>query len=487
MDSFDVIVLGTGASGLTAAVTAAGHGASVGLFEKGDEVGGTSARSGGMIWIPCNHQMEEFGLADSREDALTYLHSLSHGMILDELAEAFVDGGPQMLRWLEDNTPVTFGVVEGFPDYHPEHPGGKTGGGRSLECPLFAYGELGPWADKVVQGYQMGKHLVMNETTLGKGTTDHIEPAEARRREEGDLRGCGQALVGRLLKGCLDHGIEPHTGHRAVRLLVDDGRVVGVEFEVDDETRRIEARRGVVLATGGFDWDPELVRSFIRGPMERSVAVETNTGDGLKMAMRIGAALGNMREAWWVPIMDVNDDDGPPFPWLVNRERTPPALDHRQRRGAAVHERGGQLQRVRHRLPRDEHHDLRVLEPAGVAAVRPGVRDAVRAGRPIPRRGSGAVVDHCTRRRWPSWATSSACRPVRSTTRLPVGTPSAPMAMIPTSAGVRASTTAGGATPNARASMRPSDRSIPARSMRSRSTPARWAPRAGRAPPATAR
>jgi 3-oxosteroid 1-dehydrogenase len=324
MDSFDVIVLGTGASGLTAAVTAVGHGASVGLFEKGDMVGGTSAKSGGMVWIPCNHVMEPFGLTDTRDEALTYLHSLSHGMILDELAEAYVDGGPQMLRWLEDNTPVRFQLVEGFPDYHPENPGGKTAGGRSLETELFPYGELGPWADRIVQGYQMGKHNVMNETTLGKGTTDHIAADELARRQAGDLRGCGQALVGRLLKGCLDRGVEPRPRHRTVRLLVDSGRVNGVEFDVDGELRQVEARHGVVLATGGFDWDPELVRSFMRGPLERSVAVETNTGDGLKMAMRIGAALGNMREAWWVPIMDVEHDDGVSRPWLVNRERTRP-------------------------------------------------------------------------------------------------------------------------------------------------------------------
>jgi 3-oxosteroid 1-dehydrogenase len=324
MDSYDVIVLGTGASGLTAALTAAGHGASVGLFEKGHEVGGTSAKSGGMIWIPCNHLMEPLGLSDSRDEVLTYMHSLSHGMILDELAEAFVDGGPEMLRWLEDNTPVSFTIVEQFPDYHPENPGGKTGGGRSMECPLFPFGELGEWTDRVVQGHQMGKHTVMNETTLGKGTTDFVEPAEVQRRLENDLRGCGQALVGRLLKGCLDRGVVPQTDHRAVRLLVEDGRVTGVEFEVDGSTRQVHASGGVVLATGGFDWDPALVRSFVRGPLERSVAVETNTGDGLKMAMRIGAALGNMREAWWVPIMDVVDEGEPPKSWLVNRERTRP-------------------------------------------------------------------------------------------------------------------------------------------------------------------
>jgi 3-oxosteroid 1-dehydrogenase len=324
MDSYDVMVLGTGASGLTAALTAAGHGASVGLFEKGPEVGGTSAKSGGMIWIPGNHLMEPLGLSDSRDEVLTYLQSLSHGMILDELAEAFVDGGPEMLRWLEDNTPVRFEIVEQFPDYHPENPGGKTGGGRSMECPLFAFGELGDWRDRVVQGHQMGKHTVMNETTLGRGTTDHIEPDEMARRVDGDLRGCGQALVGRLLKGCLDRGVVPQTDHRAVRLITTDGRVTGVEFEVGSERKQVHSRGGVVLATGGFDWDPALVRSFVRGPLERSVAVETNTGDGLKMAMRIGAALGNMREAWWVPIMDVVDEGQPPKSWLVNRERTRP-------------------------------------------------------------------------------------------------------------------------------------------------------------------
>jgi 3-oxosteroid 1-dehydrogenase len=323
-DMYDVIVLGTGASGLTAALTAAGHGASVGLFEKGDQVGGTSAKSGGMIWIPCNHLMEPLGLTDTREEVITYMHSLSNGMIVDELLEAFVDGGPEMLRWLEAHTPVNFTIVEQFPDYHPENPGGKPGGGRSMECPLFSYSELGPWADRVVQGHQMGKHTVMNETTLGKGTSDHVDPDELARRIASDLRGCGQALVGRLLKGCLDRGIEPQTGHRAMRLLVEDGRVIGVEFEADGTTRQVHSRGGVVLATGGFDWDPALVRSFTRGPLERSVAVETNTGDGLKMAMRIGAALGNMREAWWVPIMDIVDEGEPPKSWLVNRERTRP-------------------------------------------------------------------------------------------------------------------------------------------------------------------
>ncbi len=172
-DTFDVVVLGSGASALAAAVAAHGHGAErVGLFEKADVVGGTSAMSGGMIWIPCNHHMAELGLEDSREDVLTYLDSLSHDRIIPELAEAYVDTGPEMLRWFEENTPVTFEIVESFPDYHPEHPGGSTVGGRSLECPLFAFGELGEWADRVSQGHQMNPHV-----------TDERDHPRARRHD----------------------------------------------------------------------------------------------------------------------------------------------------------------------------------------------------------------------------------------------------------------------------------------------------------------
>jgi len=164
MEAFDVVVLGSGASALAAAVSAHGHGAGrVGLFEKADVVGGTSAMSGGMIWIPCNHLMTEAGTPDSRDDALTYLDSLSHDRIIPELAEAYVDTGPEMVRWFGDNTPVTFEIVEDFPDYHPEKPGGSMTGGRSLECPLFAFGELGAWQDRVSQSRQMNRHVLMND------------------------------------------------------------------------------------------------------------------------------------------------------------------------------------------------------------------------------------------------------------------------------------------------------------------------------------
>jgi 3-oxosteroid 1-dehydrogenase len=325
VDEFDVVVLGTGAAGLTAAIRASAAGASVGLFEKQDRIGGTAAWSGGMAWIPGNPHMAAAGAIDSREDALTYLASLSNDMIDPRAAETFVDRGPEVVRWLEANTPVKFFSIAGFPDYHPENPGAKSRGGRTMECPLFAFSELGPWADRVTKGPQLSGVLTITETPLGRGAPEGIAAEELARRRVNDERGTGQALVGRLVKGCLDRGIEPRTGMRGVRLLTEGTRVVGVRFESADGPVDVRARRGVVIATGGFEWDPELVRSFLRGPLERPASPpHGNTGDGLRMAMRVGAALGNMREAWWAPTIDVPMPDGSIASWLINGERTRP-------------------------------------------------------------------------------------------------------------------------------------------------------------------
>jgi 3-oxosteroid 1-dehydrogenase len=326
MEAYDVVVLGSGAAGLTAALAAREQGAEVAVFEKADQIGGTSAWSGGMIWIPCNHHLLDAGLQDTREEALTYLDSLSYGLIDPDLAAAFVDTGPGMVRWLEDATPVRFRTIPGFPDYHPEQPGGRPEGGRSLECPLYSFHELGEWADRVTRGRQLAAGagaaaITISETPLGHGAPKGVPPEELARRMQRDERGLGQALVGMLLRGCLDRGIEPRTGMRAVELLTSEGSVTGVRFE---DGSVVQARGGVVLATGGFEWDPELTRAFLRGPLERPVSIPTNTGDGLRMAMRVGAALGNMREAWWTATVDVPDPQGEIIPWMVNGERTRP-------------------------------------------------------------------------------------------------------------------------------------------------------------------
>jgi succinate dehydrogenase/fumarate reductase flavoprotein subunit len=321
VEGFDVVVLGTGAAGLCAALAAATSGARVGLFEKGDRVGGTTALASAVAWLPANKYAAEAGVDDSREDALAYLGALSHGLILPELAEAFVDTVPELTGWLETSTPLRLRLVSGFPDYHPEHPGGKPKGGRSLEPELFSFRQIPGWGERMVG---TTRPMRVSETPIGGGT-GILPPEVAAEREAEQIEGLGRAMVGALLKGCLDHDVVPRTGHRAVELVTDGGRVGGVRFETSDGPVEVAAG-AVVLATGGFEFDPDLVRDFLRGPMRFPAGVPTNTGDGLRMAMKLGARLGNMREAWWVPVAALPKPDGQEHQpvLLVLRERTLP-------------------------------------------------------------------------------------------------------------------------------------------------------------------
>lgn len=321
-DSYDVVVLGSGAAGLCAALSAARNGARVGVFEKGELLGGTTCLSSAVAWLPNNRYASEAGISDSREQALAYLESLSHGMILPELAEAFVDTVPDLLDWL-DTTPLKMRLVPGYPDYHPERPGGMQYGGRSLEPELFGFIDLGRWEDKLVG---VPRRMTVGETPIGGGT-GHLEPEVLHERERDRIEGLGRGMIAALLQGCLDDGVAVHTGHRGVRLLQDDsGRVTGVRFETENGPRDVHAHGGVVLATGGFEWDRELRRDFLRGPIEFPATVPTCTGDGLRMAMRIGAQLGNMREAWWAPVavLPGREANGVQAVQLVHRERTAP-------------------------------------------------------------------------------------------------------------------------------------------------------------------
>lgn len=320
----DVVVLGSGAAGLTAALAARRSGASVAIFEKGALLGGSSAISGGVPWVPLNHHQDEAGILDSREEALEYLASLSLDRMDPTLAEAFVDHGRETIAWLEEVTDLRFTLLPNYPDYHPENPGGKPDGGRSLDPGLFSYKSLGPWADKVARS-KRSSHLKITDTTLGGGT-GYLDDAELQRRLDGDLRGCGNALVGPLLKALLDLGVEPVLNAPASDLVIEDGQVVGVVLDIDGEPVTARAAKAVILATGGFEWNEQLVAEFLRGPMTAPTSVPTNTGDGLLMAMRAGARLANMGQAWWVPAVQIPGDEiqGRKRSNLVNRERTLP-------------------------------------------------------------------------------------------------------------------------------------------------------------------
>ena len=322
----DVAVLGSGASATTAAILAADNGAEVALLERAEVVGGTTAISGGVLWLPNNHHMAEAGIEDSREDALAYLNSLSLGMMDDELVETLIDTGPEMLRYMEENTPVSLHVFEGYPDYHPENPGGKPEGGRSLDNDLFPFEELGPWADRI---NHQPDAVFFPATMLEIDTKriDDVPPDVMAERQARDMRSTGQALAGSLIKGCLDREIPVHTATRARELILDENdAVVGVRAERDGAAYFVKARKAVVIATGGFEWNEALVKAFLRGPMTAPTSTPENEGDGLLMAMGAGAALGNMSEAWWIPGIHVPGDEmrGRTFARLILAERTWP-------------------------------------------------------------------------------------------------------------------------------------------------------------------
>jgi len=320
----DVVVLGTGVAGLTAALAAAHSGASVKVFEKSPFVGGTSAMSGGIIWMPNNHLQEFAGVEDSRQKALAYLDALSLGQIDSDMASTFVDKGPEMLQWVEEVTPCSFHIIENYPDYHPEHPGGLPNGGRSLDNALFALPELGDWG-KLLRNHERGNPVMLTETPLGGATSSPSRETLEGRVTKGEI-GMGLALVAALLKALLDLGIEPETQSQAIKLLSSDDGVIGVTVNCKGEGIDVFANNGVIIATGGFEWNSELVRTFLKGPMTAPAGNPDNTGDGLQMAMAVGAKLGNMRNAWWVPVVRVPGEElfGHPSVRLILLERTRP-------------------------------------------------------------------------------------------------------------------------------------------------------------------
>jgi succinate dehydrogenase/fumarate reductase flavoprotein subunit len=319
----DVCVLGSGATALTSAILAADGGCDVAILEKADFVGGTSAISGGVLWIPNHHHMAELGIPDSREDAIDYLESLALGVMDMELVETFVDEAPQMVRYLEEHTPAKWHIFDDYPDYHPEHIGGKPGGGRSLDNDLFPFAELGAWRN-AVNTVNPPFPATLTEAYVDGGAS--LADALLAERRKTDMRGSGQALVGALLKGCLDREIPIRTAMRARDLLVVDDAIVGVRAEHNGTDFYVKARKAVVLGTGGFEWNGDLVKAFLRGPMNGPCSPPENEGDGLLMAMSVGAALGNMSEAWWIPSFRIPGQTvrGKPYHQICLMERTWP-------------------------------------------------------------------------------------------------------------------------------------------------------------------
>jgi 3-oxosteroid 1-dehydrogenase len=283
-----VAVVGSGAAGLSAALAARLGGAEVTVYERGEKVGGTTALSGGNGWFPANRYLPD----DTPELALRYLRALSLGDANDELLQVFVREASAAVEFLEANTPIEWQPIP-YADYHAQLEGGREQGGRTLEpLPLLPTPRV--------------RDLLRDAPNVSAPITyAELDREALKARMEAGIVSMGRALLAALLEACLEAGVTVRTGVRV---------------------RELPSADAVVLATGGFERDPELSRAFLRGPLLAPVGAPTAEGDGLRMAMAAGAALGNMSEAWWCPAYMLPDEtiDGAPMARLILTERARP-------------------------------------------------------------------------------------------------------------------------------------------------------------------
>ena len=317
--SYDVVVVGSGAGALTAAATAARAGKSVVVLEKASLLGGTSAISGGMLWVPNNHHARQRGFTDSIEAAGEYVRAVSRGRGREELLDAAVNHGDTMLRFAEDELGVRFIFLDNFPDYRQDLPG-AVDGGRTIEPELANIRDLlGDLADHVRSD---GRAPFTMQEYEDWGAFTRFPWDELAARAAAGLVAKGRALVAMLLASAVRDGAHLAVEARVTRLLESGGRVTGVVLE-SGET--FEANDGVVIASGGFEWDAKLADSMLASRLYTMCSPPSNEGDGLRMAQRIGAQTRGTREAWWAPMSITGDTrDGRRIGTLLRFERQGP-------------------------------------------------------------------------------------------------------------------------------------------------------------------
>ena len=318
---------------------------------------------------------------------MRYLEAQSLGVMDRELVETFVHTGPKMLDFVEEHSELQFEIAEGFPDYKPELPGGRPTGGRSLNAKPFDLARLGEWRDRITSFPADFSNVGIDAETRAR---IHASVDSAA----GDYCVAGTALIAGLLKGLLDLGVtlaHRRKGARTDRRL--DGTIVGVRIQQGGKDIRVRARAGVVLGTGGFEWDEALVEAFLRGPMHGPVSPPNNTGDGLRMAMAHGADLANMGEAWWVPIIQIPGDtfDGQAAQPQRATRTHPAEKHHRQPGRQAIPQRGRRIQLDGGPVP-PPRPPPRLPQRPGVDRVRLAAPQALRIPRRRARRPGPALV-----------------------------------------------------------------------------------------------
>lgn len=330
--TFDVVVVGTGAAGLATAMGAADDGLTAVLLESTDKWGGSTAMSGGGAWLPNNPLMQRDEVRDSREEALTYLDACVGEVgraSTKERKEAFVDGVEDLVRTAE-RFGITFARAKDYPDYYPELPGGKIG--RAIEVKPFDSKQLGEWWDSL-RGAMPIPAMTNDVWLLGRAWSSlsgMVRGAQVVGRAAGGaitgkrLIGIGNAWAGAFCRGVvIERGIPMWLKTPLQELIVTDGRVVGVRAVRGGKAISIGANRGVMLAGGGFESNPEM-REKYQGVSGAPSGNPGNVGGPIEAAGTVGAAMELMDDAWWGASLDAPPDGGVSF--LVGERSMPHSL-----------------------------------------------------------------------------------------------------------------------------------------------------------------
>jgi 3-oxosteroid 1-dehydrogenase len=330
---FDVVVAGSGAAGMTAALTAAHLGATVVVLEKTAYFGGSTARSGGGIWAPGNEVLRRARVADTPGLAREYLAYVTGDDVPADLRDALLEHCPAMVDLILAKTPLRLQWVPGYADYYPEAPGGLASG-RSIEPVPFDGTVLGgelahlnppylpaPPGVAVTQadyrwlslGPRHPRAVLAGARVAGRAARTRL----LRQR----VLSLGQALAAGLRAGLIDSGVPVWLGSSLTGLEVTDGRVAGVRVVRDGSPVLVRARRGVVVATGGFERNQSMREQYQRQPVstEWTTGSPGNTGDGIAAGVAAGAATGLMDDAWWGPSIPL-----PSGPYFCLAERSLP-------------------------------------------------------------------------------------------------------------------------------------------------------------------
>ncbi|QTI68619.1 3-oxosteroid 1-dehydrogenase [Gordonia polyisoprenivorans] len=332
-ETYDVIVVGAGAAGLSAAITAAAQGLRTVIIEKSAYWGGSTSRSGGGVWIPGNPVLKRDGVRDDQETARQYVHAIIGEHAPAEKIDAYIDRGPEALEFLMAHAPLDLEWVKNYSDYYPEAPGGRLGG-RSVEPRPFDARALGDDLSTLHPQYTKAPlNMVVLQSDyrwLNTGLRHWRGPVRmgkvgarffwARSRGK-KLIAMGAALAAELLLGVRKAGVPLRLSTGLVDLITENDRVVGVIAEHEGTRTRLHAQRGVILACGGFEHNAEMRKKYQREPIgsEWTTGAPTNTGDGINAGLKIGAAVSLMDDSWWGPTIPL-----PRGPWFALSERAVP-------------------------------------------------------------------------------------------------------------------------------------------------------------------